>query len=326
MDLIDRYLAAVRRHLPRKLQDDVIQELSANLRSEAEEREQDTGRALNADEQAALLKKQGHPWLMASRYLPQQQLIGPSLYPYYRQALVLVLFWVVLPIALFGGAIAAIYSQHPAAVWSRVLGSAWNGGIYAVGIVTLVFAVLERERVRITALDNWNPARLPDPADGRTVPRSETIPGLVATLTFLVWWTEIVRVPALMDYAGATIRFAAAPIWAQVYWPVLIAVLAGIGIALIDLVRPWRTLAVAIVDIAVNLFSVAVIVFMLRAGRFVDVFGDGAHAQQVTRASYWINASLSWTFTVLGAVILLDVLYEIWKMARARQSGTLRAV
>ena len=42
MDLIDRYLAAVRRHLPRKLQDDVIQELSDNLRSEAEEREQDS--------------------------------------------------------------------------------------------------------------------------------------------------------------------------------------------------------------------------------------------------------------------------------------------
>jgi hypothetical protein len=66
MDLIDRYLAAVRRHLPRKLQDDVIQELSANLRSEAEEREQEAGRPLNTDEQAALLKKQGHPWLMAA--------------------------------------------------------------------------------------------------------------------------------------------------------------------------------------------------------------------------------------------------------------------
>jgi len=41
MDLIDRYLAAVRRHLPRNLQDDVIQELTDNLRSEAEEREQE---------------------------------------------------------------------------------------------------------------------------------------------------------------------------------------------------------------------------------------------------------------------------------------------
>ena len=326
MDLIDRYLAAVRRHLPRKLQDDVVRELSDNLRSEAEEREQDAGRALNADEQAALLKRHGHPWLMASRYLPQQHLIGPSLYPYYRQALVLVVFWVVLPIALFGGAIAAIYSQHPAAMWSRVLGSAWNGGIYAVGVITIVFAVLEHERVRFTALDKWDPSWLPDPTDGRTVPRSETIPGLVAMLTMLVWWTEIVRVPSFMEYAGATLRFVAAPIWAQVYWPVLIAVLAGVGIALIDLVRPWRTLAVSIADIAVNLFSAGIIAFMVRDRRFVDVIGDGAHAEQVTRANYWINASLSWTFTVLGATVLLDVLYEIWKVSRARQAGTLKLV
>ena len=60
-----------------------------------------------------MLKKRGHPWLMASRYLPQQQLIGPALFPYYRQALKIVVFWVVLPIVLFGGAIGAIYSRRP---------------------------------------------------------------------------------------------------------------------------------------------------------------------------------------------------------------------
>ena len=161
MDLIDRYLAAVRRHLPRNLQDDVIQELSDNLRSEAEEREQEAGRALNADELSTLLKKHGHPWLMASRYLPQQQLIGPALFPYFRQTLILVLFWIVLPITLIGGALSAIYSDNPGQAWAQALGAAWNGAIYATGIVTLVFAVLERERVRFTALDKWDPSWLP---------------------------------------------------------------------------------------------------------------------------------------------------------------------
>ena len=104
MDLIDRYLVAVRRQLPSNLQDDIVQELGDSLRSEAEEHEQRTGQPLSADEQAALVKKRGHPWLMASRYLPQQQLIGPALFPYYRQALKIVVFWVVLPIVLFGGA------------------------------------------------------------------------------------------------------------------------------------------------------------------------------------------------------------------------------
>jgi hypothetical protein len=87
MDLIDRYLVAVRRQLPQNLQDDIVQELGDSLRSEAEEHEREAGRAMTADEQAVLLRKRGHPWLMASRYLPQQQLIGAALFPYYRQAL-----------------------------------------------------------------------------------------------------------------------------------------------------------------------------------------------------------------------------------------------
>lgn len=46
-----------------------------------------------------------------------------------RQALKFVVFWVVLPIALFGGAIQAIYSHAPSAMWGRVLGAAWSGAI-----------------------------------------------------------------------------------------------------------------------------------------------------------------------------------------------------
>ena len=87
MDLIERYVGAVRRHLPKSANPDIVSELTDNLRSQAEEREAELGRALNEDEQAALLKPHGHPWLMASRYMPQQHLIGPALYPYYRQTL-----------------------------------------------------------------------------------------------------------------------------------------------------------------------------------------------------------------------------------------------
>ena len=85
MDLIDRYIGAVRRHLPKSANPDIVSELTDNLRSQAEEREQALGRALNDDEQAELLKPHEHPWLMASRYMPQQHLIGPAMYPYYRQ-------------------------------------------------------------------------------------------------------------------------------------------------------------------------------------------------------------------------------------------------
>ena len=316
MDLIDRYLAAVRRHLPAKLQDDIVNELSDNLRSEAEELEHDAGHTLSNDEQAAMLKKHGHPWLMASKYLPQQQLIGSALFPYYRQALTMVVFWVVLPIALFGGAMVALYSDHPSQAWTRVLGSAWNGAIYAVGIVTIIFAVLEHERVRFTALDNWNPRKLPDLTVGRHVPRSETIPGLIAMLTFLIWWIGLLPTPPLTEYAGVSVRFVAAPIWAELYLPVMLVTAAGVAVGLVDLVRPWRTMTMSVVDMVVNLMNAAVVGMLIKARHYVEVLGDPTHGDRLTRADYWINASFSWTLMVIGAVILFDVLYELWLIAR----------
>jgi len=321
MDLIDRYLAAVRRHLPRNLQDDVIQELTDNLRSEAEEREQEAGRALNADEQSALLKKHGHPWLMASRYLPQQQLIGPALFPYYRQTLILVLFWIVLPITLIGGALSAIYSDNPGQAWAQALGAAWNGAIYATGIVTLVFAVLERERVRFTALDKWDPSWLPTAATGRPVPRGESVAGLAFGLTFLLWWLGLIHVPQITSWGGQPVRFVAAAIWTTMYYPILISLLASIAIYLVDLVRPWRSITVSLIDLAIGVYNVIIVAMVLRAGHFVEVIGDPTHADVLTRAASFINASVEWTFIVLGAVFILDMLYEVWLMTHTSKSA-----
>ena len=320
MDLIDRYLVAVRRQLPRNLEADIASELTDSLRSEAEEHERIAGRPLTEGEQAELLKKRGHPFIMASRYLPQQQLIGPALFPYYRQTLKFVLFWVVVPIALFGGAIHAIYANAPAAIVGRVVGAAWNGAIYAVGIVTIVFAILDHERVRITVLDNWDPAKLPEPKPGRTVPRSESVMSLVVSLAFLAWWTTLARAPELVFYADAQLRFTAAPIWSQLYFPILLAVVASVGVHVVDLVRPWRTVATSAADLAVNVLNLFIVTQVLRAGRYVEVTGAPADADKVALANHWLNQVIGWTFMAIGAVIIIEVCFELWRVVQARRA------
>ncbi len=319
MDLIDRYLTAVRRHLPRPQQDDIISELSDSLRSEVEEREHSLSRPLNEAEQAELLKRRGHPWLMASRYLPQQYLIGPALYPYYRQSLSMIVFWVVLPITLIGGALNAIYADNAMQVWGRVLSAAWNGALYSVGIVTIVFAILERERVRITALDNWNPTRLPTASEGREVPRSESVLGLVFGFTFLIWWIDLIRVPEFMNYDGEPVAFTLAPIWSTLYLPILVSLVAWIAIQAIDLVRPWRSLAVSVVDIGLNLFNVALIVIILRAGHFVDIVAAPQFADRVESFERLLNNIVTGTFIVIGVISAYELIYELWQICRARR-------
>jgi hypothetical protein len=319
MDLIDRYLIAVRRALPQDLQDDVIAELTDSLRSEAEEHESATGHPMTEAEQAGILKKRGHPFLMASRYLPQQYLIGPLLFPYYRQTLKFVVFWVVLPIVLIGGAIHAIYAADPAGVWSRVIAGAWNGAIYSIGIVTIVFAILEHEKTRISLFENWNPAKLPEPQSGRMVPRSESVMGLVFSLTFLVWWTGLLRVPDFAFIDSRPVTFVPSPIWATLFYPILLLLLSSIVIYLIDLVRPWRTLTISAIDIVIGLLHIAVVVVILRAWHVVDVVGDPQHVAQIERVSYVANNTIRGVFIAIGLVASFDILYEVWKMVGGRR-------
>jgi hypothetical protein len=320
MDLIERYVAAVRRHLPRSANTDIVSELADNLRSQAEEREQQLGRALNEEEQSALLKPHGHPWLMASRYGPQQYLIGPGLYPYYRQTIAIVVFWVVLPITLLGGTLAAINSDHPSQWFSRMIGAAWNGGIYAVGMVTIVFAILEHERVKFTALDNWNPLRLPAPTHGREIPRSETVIGLVFQLAFLIWWTKVVGIPNFIYNDGVPVEFTPAPLWSELYYPILLTVAASIGVSLADLIRPWRTTTVSIVDIAVSLISLAICTIVLREDHFVTLIGGGGDAPGLPQVEFWMNRSIWWTFATIATISAGMALNEMWQLAKTRRT------
>lgn len=321
MDLIDRYLVAVGRHLPPLLQKDIVEELADSLRSEAENRAQQAGRPLTDDDQAELLRKHGHPWLMASRYLPQQHLVGPALYPYYRQALVMVLFWVVLPTTLIGGALAAIYAQDSGHTWARTLSAAWNGVIYSVGIVTVVFAILESQRVRLTAFDNWQPSRLPKPQDGRAVPRSESLFNLVITISFLMLWTDTVRLPEVIDYGGAPVRFVPDPVWTAVYLPILLNVLVSIATSFVDLMRPWRTRLFSTILVMNNLVALGLLAVVWRAGHWMTVLTSAEFADQAARADRWINLSLELTVLIIGGITLFETLRELGQMFTGRREA-----
>ena len=321
MDLIDRYLVAVRRHLPEPLQKDIAEELADSLRSEAEAAEQRLGRPLTPTEQEQLLQPHGHPWLMAGRYLPQQHLIGPALYPYYRQATAMVVFWVVLPLTLIGGAIAAIYAQNAWQTWAQAMGAAWNGAIYAVGIITIVFAVLENQRVRITALDNWQPSKLPEPQDGRSVPRSESLFSLIANITFLMIWIDVIRVPQLAMWGGDEVQFVPSAIWSSVHIPIIVTVLVTIATSFVDLMRPWRTLLFSLLRIANALAFAAIVVVVLRAQHWIDVAAPGVLGDRATRGDDWLNQSIEWGLFVVLAITLFEAIHEMWQVLVARRGS-----
>ena len=232
MELLDRYLQAVRRHLPWERQDDIIAELKANLESQLEDKEAELGRKLTDAEMEAWLKQLGSPLLVAARYRPQRYLIGPALFPIYWFVLRLVMTWYVIVYAIAktvdivargltaGGVIGAIASLP----WSLLVSAA---------IVTLVFAGIEavgaRHPEKHIPLESmaaaWSPAELPPlTKDTRTKPGSSAKALVEVIFGFLLfWWLLLVpHYPYLMFGPGgwylSSLPFKLAPVWWTFYW------------------------------------------------------------------------------------------------------------
>jgi hypothetical protein len=66
MELLNRYLHAVRFWLPKPQQQDIIAELGEDLRSQIEDREAQLGHPLDEDGVAVILQQRGHPMLVAA--------------------------------------------------------------------------------------------------------------------------------------------------------------------------------------------------------------------------------------------------------------------
>ena len=71
MQLLERYLQAVKFWLSKEQKEDIIAELSEDIRSQIDEKETELGRKLNEVELESILKQRGRPILVANRYLPQ---------------------------------------------------------------------------------------------------------------------------------------------------------------------------------------------------------------------------------------------------------------
>src|SRR6516225_5362139 len=164
MDLVDRYLQAVKALLPRAQQADIVRELSENILSQLEDKEAELGRPLNESEQATVLKQHGHPLLVASRYrsAPVQHLIGPAVFPFYWFVLK-ILLWIALAICTLNG-IALLASGEPIRQLLLGLGAFAHVALPVFGWVTLLFAELDFVEAKLHLLQKlsqeWDPRTL----------------------------------------------------------------------------------------------------------------------------------------------------------------------
>src|SRR5260370_6098223 len=254
MELLGRYLQAVRTYLPRSQQDDILKELGENLRAQMDDKEAELGRPLNEDEAAAIRKKHGHPMFVAARYREARHLIGATLFPVYWFAVKIILVFVGI-----GYAISALVLFAQGKSRLELLGAIFSyvGAVLPTfAWVTIVFAVLDiahnktrlLEKINRDASEKFDPRTLPklrpasDSPAAKPISRFKTGFEFFWSFAFLLWWIRVspIRKLALFMALGAVgladkIPFQLGPAWDNVYW-------LGISLTLVAIVQQIVTL------------------------------------------------------------------------------------
>lgn len=309
MDLIDRYLHAVGQLLPGKDQDDILRELADDIRSQVDERERERGRPLEQAEIEAVLKQYGHPILLAARYRPRRQLIGPAVFPFYA----FVLKWAVgitliVHVAL---AIAFALGGRDTNEIIRQLVHFPLAAVTVFGWVTLVFATAEAGAAKFCKRGNWDPRSLPavpGPRPGRS--RVNLAFEAVGSALFVAWWLALPRFPHLV-FGPAASFIAPAPIWAAMYVPILLLGITRLIVNVISVIRPdWATFRFA-ARLAADAVSLVIIVILLNTGTFVIWTGGAGVTQGHTAVVDWTNVGIRVGLLVAGIVTVMESIKEI---------------
>lgn len=236
MELIDRYVYAVVKHLPVAQRADIDKE----LRGLIEDMTAETVASGQPEKTAidTVLRKLGHPTLLAAQYRgAEQHLIGPGLYYLYVLVLKIVL------LATGGGLLIAMLvnllvhgSEAPVQTVLETIGSLFIGLIGAFGWVTLIFAAIERyspEKIDVAKSETFDPRDLPEiPRKEERIHPADPIASMIFILIAMILANFVPRLVGLYWTGmpgGQMVPLFNEPVY-RLYLPFILATL---GIAMI---------------------------------------------------------------------------------------------
>jgi len=155
MTIVEDYLRIVALLLPKAQREDIVAELRDTVLTRIEARESDLDRPLTETETEALLREVGHPLVVAARYRGgAQQVVGPTLYPYWAFG-VKIAVTIQLTLSALVFLVHALSGGDVATAFGHAFYSAFDGVITVVGFATLAVWFIERQQVRVDYLDRW---------------------------------------------------------------------------------------------------------------------------------------------------------------------------
>jgi hypothetical protein len=327
MDLLERYLSAVKFFLPQKNQDDIVRELSENLISQMEDRQEELGRPLSEAEQADILRRHGHPMIVAGRYRSRQQLIGPVFFPIYMFALKTGL-GVALLVTVVLAAVTAVLEGTPIQHGVQAMLAFPGRALMVFAWTTLGFAAVDMAQAHFSIGHEWDPRSLPRVFNHEhRIARMRTLCELFFVLAALVWLLLVPR--ALFLLLGPLAAFVdPAPIWRLVYVPLVLLTLATAALNMVNFMRPYWTKARSFSRVAIHAASFLVFVLLLRGNEWFiaksSVMGSssGVNVEGVVKV---INASFQIGFLFAAVISLIEILRELQRVKSRSQAPVVAA-
>ena len=313
-DLIDRYLQAVGFWLPRAQRQDILAEISEDLRSQLEDREEELGRALSESEVAEILKQRGRPIFVAGQFLPQRSLIGPALYPIYIFVLKIVALCYIVPWLATWFGILIFHQSEATANLSRnwhTLPTLWTVVFTQFGIVTLIFAAIDRVSVKGSCMNDWDPRKLPKmKVETPAKRRVNAVACLVFAVLGLIWVLAIPDNPFLI-LGPAAAFLNAAPILHSVYWPLVALAVATIFEHAFVLAWPQVTWFPPVFRLATTLLTAWIVGLLLRTQTYLLPVN-----QKFAQVAGIVNVCILISVAIWGVCLVIQLLVYGWQAFR----------
>jgi hypothetical protein len=312
MDLVDRYVYAVKRHLPAAQQDDIVNELTDDILSQIKDKEEELGRPLDEGEQESILKHYGHPYLLATRYRPQQHLIGPALFPFYFPALkiALALAFGIQVIVAFSIGLA---QRAPERILPHIV--QFPGAVIPIVFwVTLAFAVADYCQARLKLFENWSPRTLPPVGQAKRPPnRGSLVAELVINILFFAWWLALPTYPFLM-FGPAASMLSFSPAWSRLYYVAPLPAVGSTLMVIAALVRPAWASALRIRPLTMNLLGLFVVSVAINAGPLVVPTQDTPELVRLVRG---INEVTRAVLVIISLITMIQLVVSVVRLVRS---------
>ncbi|MBN1453942.1 MAG: hypothetical protein JW963_23205 [Anaerolineales bacterium] len=325
MNLIDRYVTEVGKHLPRKNRLDIEKELRSTLEDMLEDRSQQTGHPADEALATELLQEYGAPRKVAASYQTHPYLIGPRMFPTYMLVLKIVFFAVTLGltiatlVSLIGSNMTSPELLQKLVDFGAGLVSAL---VAAFGNVTLVFAILERtvpaSEFGLQEEQEWDPASLLKEPDIDQVKPAELIFEIIfiaAALVIFNFYPQIIGFNFTVDGQWVSVPVLSEAFFRVLPWITLVGGLE-ISLSLYLLQKQAWGVGTRIAKIVLEAANIAIAVMLLRGPSLLKL-DAGAFAGSPIGIE--TAETLVRVFTPMVPLILLIVIVvsgiEIAKMA-----------